>query len=79
MAWFPLAPSLVLLMVNLIVVAADSESSVRYFANLILGSALFYYGARLVFLRSRISARQLLNASIVYPPLEFLILVLGKH
>ena len=72
MAWLTLAPSLALLMVNLTAVAADSESSVRYFASLILGSALFYYGARLVFLRSRTAARQLLRASIVYLPLEFL-------
>lgn len=79
MAWFTLAPSLALLMVNLMAVAADSESTVRYFAGLILGSALFYYGARLVFLRSRIAARQLLRASIVFLPLEFLILALGKH
>jgi protoheme IX farnesyltransferase len=77
MAWFTLAPSLALLMVNLTPVAADS--TVRYFASLVLGSALFYYGARLVFLRSRISARQLLRASIVYLPLEFLILTLSKH
>jgi len=79
MAWFTLAPSLALLVVNLTAVAADSESSVRYFASFILGSALFYYGARLVLLRSRIAARQLLRASIVYLPLEFLILALGKR
>src|SRR5216684_6420566 len=34
MAWFTLAPSLALLMVNLTAVAADSESTVRYFASL---------------------------------------------
>ena len=56
MAWFTLAPSLALLMVNLTTVAADSESIVRYFASLILGLVLFYYGARLVSLRSRIAA-----------------------
>jgi predicted permease len=77
MAWFTLAPSFALLMVNL--TAVESESSVRYCASLILGSALFYYGARLVFLRSRIDARQLLRASIVFLPLEFLMLVLAKH
>ncbi len=77
MAWSTLAPSLALLIVNLTAVAADS--SVRYFASLILGSALFYFGARLVFLRSRMAARQLLRASIVFLPLEFLILMVGKH
>ena len=56
MAWFTLAPSLALLMVNLTAVAADRESSVRYLASFILGSALFYYGSRLAFLRSRIAA-----------------------
>ena len=74
MAWFTLAPSLALLMVNLTAVAADSEST-----GLILSSAPFCYGARLALLRSRIAARQLLRASIVFLPLEFLILVLGKH
>jgi hypothetical protein len=79
MAWFTLAPSLALLMVNLTAVAADRESSVRYLASFILGSALFYYGSRLAFLRSRIAARQLLRASIVFLPLEFLILASSKH
>ena len=40
---------------------------------------IFFVVARLVFLRSRIAARQLLRASIVFLPLEFLILKLGKH
>jgi protoheme IX farnesyltransferase len=79
MAWLTLAPSIALLLVSLIAVATDSDHIFRSLATLILGSALLYYGARLVLLRSRIAARQLLRASIVYLPLEFLTLVLGRH
>ncbi len=79
MAWLTLAPSIALLLVSLIAAATDSDNIFRSLATLILGSALLYYGARLVLLRSRIAARQLLRASIVYLPLEFLTLVLGRH
>jgi protoheme IX farnesyltransferase len=79
MAWLTAAPSIALLLVSLIAVATDSDHIFRSLATLILGSALLYCGARLVLLRSRIAARQLLRASIVYLPLEFLTLVLGRH
>jgi len=59
-------------------VAANSGGIVQYKATVILGSGLLYYASRQVFLRSRIAARQLLKASIIYLPLEFLILILGK-
>jgi hypothetical protein len=39
---------------------------------------LLYYADRQVLLRSRIAARQLLKATIVYLPLQFLILMLGR-
>jgi protoheme IX farnesyltransferase len=79
MAWLTVAPSIALVMVSLIATATDTDNIFRPLATLILGSALLYYGARLVLLRSRIAARQLLRASIAYLPLEFLTLVLGRH
>jgi protoheme IX farnesyltransferase len=79
MAWLTVVPSIALIVVTLIAVATDTDNIFRPLATLILGSALLYYGARLVLLRSRIAARQLLRASIVYLPLEFLTLVLGTH
>jgi len=53
MAWFTLAPSLALLMVNLTASSRRQRKHRRYFASLILALVLFYYGARLVFLRSK--------------------------
>jgi heme o synthase len=77
-AWLTVAPSLALLLVSLTAVAIDGANAFQYFATFILGSALCYYGARLVLLRTRIAARQLLRASIVYLPLELLTLLLAR-
>lgn len=77
-AWLTIAPSLALLMVTLTAVAIDGANSFQYSATVILGSALCYYGTRLVLLRTRIAARHLLRASIIYLPLEFLTLLLAR-
>jgi heme O synthase-like polyprenyltransferase len=50
----------------------------QYFATAVLGSGLLYYAARQILLRSRTAARELLKATIIYLPLQFLVLVLGK-
>lgn len=72
MAWFTMAPSLALLFIS----AAATTGILAHLATVLLGSALCYYGARLVFLRSRIAARELLQASIIYLPLQLLTLAL---
>ena len=77
LAWQTVGPSIVLLLVSLAAVA-NSGSIFQYSATVVLGSGLLYYAIRQAFLRSRIAARQLLKASIVYLPLEFLILVLAR-
>ena len=59
-------------------VRANREGSAVYCITLMLGIGLLYYAIRLVLVRSGMAARQLLKASIVYLPIEFLILVLGK-
>jgi protoheme IX farnesyltransferase len=77
-AWLTGPPSLALLIASLAAAVANSEGILYYCATVILGSGLCYYATRQVFLRSRIAARELLKASIVYLPLQFFILVLGR-
>ncbi|HET9319526.1 MAG TPA: heme o synthase [Bryobacteraceae bacterium] len=78
LAWVTLLPSLALFMAGFGVVKVNNGGTFQYSATVILGSGLLYYAMRQVFLRSRIAARQLLKATIVYLPLQFLIFVLGK-
>ncbi|MBV8866076.1 MAG: protoheme IX farnesyltransferase [Acidobacteriaceae bacterium] len=78
LAWLTGAPSLALFLSSLAAVAASSGGMFQYSATVILGSGLLYYAVRQILVRSRTAARELLKATIVYLPLEFLILVLGK-
>ena len=73
-----LLPCLALFMAGLGVVKVNNGGTFQYFATVMLGSGLLYYAMRQVFLRSRIAARELLKATIVYLPLQFMIFVLGK-
>ena len=77
LAWQTVGPSLALFLLSLAAVS-NNGSIFQYSATVALGSGLLYYAIRQVFLRSRTAARQLLKASIVYLPLEFLILVLAR-
>jgi protoheme IX farnesyltransferase len=77
-AWLTGAPSLALVLASLAAVASNRGGIFQYTATVILGSGLLYYASRQILLRSRITARELLKATIVYLPLEFLILALGK-
>jgi heme o synthase len=78
LGWLTLGPSFVLFIGSLAAAAANSRSVLQYSATGILGLGLLYYAGQHSVLRTRIAARQLLKATIVYLPLEFLILVLGK-
>src|SRR5437899_4884577 len=78
LAWVTLVPSLALFMAGLGVVKVNNGATFQYSATVILGSGLLYYAMRQVFLRSRIAARELLKATIVYLPVQFMIFVLGK-
>jgi heme o synthase len=73
-----LIPSLALFMAGLGVVTVNNGGTFQYAATVMLGSGLLYYAMRQVFLRSRIAARELLKATIVYLPLQFMIFMLGK-
>jgi heme o synthase len=77
LAWLAGPPSFALLIASLAAVGANSGGFL-YFAATVLGLGLFYYAIRQALLPSRIAARELLRASIVYLPLQFLILVLGR-
>jgi heme o synthase len=78
LAWLTGPPSFALVIASLVAVSANGGGFLYFSATALLGSGLFCYATRQVFLRSRIAARELLRASIVYLPLQFLILVLGK-
>jgi heme o synthase len=76
--WLTGAPSLALFLASLAAVASNREGIFQYTATVMLGSGLLYYASRQILLRSRIAARELLKATIIYLPLQFLVLVLGK-
>ena len=78
LAWVTSIPSLALFVAGLLAIGASNGGMFQYSATVILGSGLLYFAVRQVRLRSRIAARQLLKATIVYLPLQFLIFVLGK-
>jgi heme o synthase len=78
LGWLTFVPSVGLFIVSFVSAAANTGGILEYSAMVILGSGLLYYACRQVLLRSRIASRQLLKATIVYLPLQFLIFVLGK-
>jgi heme o synthase len=77
-AWQTLLPSLALLAVTM-VPAMRGECGLVYLAGaLVLGGAFVRYSARFAFRMTAVSARQLLFASILYVPVLFALLALGK-
>ena len=78
LGWLTFVPSVGLFIDSLASAAANTGGILEYSAMVILGSGLLYYARRQVLLRSRIAARQLLKATIVFLPLQFLIFVLAK-
>ena len=78
LALVTMGPTCALIIVGIVAAAENSGGIFQYSATAVLGSGLLYYAVRQVILRSRIAARQLLKATIVYLPLQFLIFVLAK-
>ena len=76
--WQTLAPSLALIAVSLVATINGRSGLVYSFGALILGSIFLYYGGRFVLSKSNVAARQLLAVSIVYLPLVFGLMILGK-
>jgi protoheme IX farnesyltransferase len=76
--WQSLLPTLGLF-VAAIAPALSGQSGIVYFVGaLILGGIFLYYSGRFAIQRSVICARQLLFASILYLPVLFVLLALGK-
>src|ERR1700722_2037457 len=71
--------SVALFTVGLAVASENNGGTIQYAGTVLLGSGLLYYALRQVSLQSRIAARHLLKATIVYLPLQFLMFVLGKN
>jgi protoheme IX farnesyltransferase len=78
LTWVTSVTALALFVAGLGAVVASNGGMFPYSATVIVGSGLLYFAMRQVFLRSRIAARQLLKATIVYLPVQFLIFVLVK-
>jgi heme O synthase-like polyprenyltransferase len=79
MSWQALVPSLALIPVSLspaVFGHAGLFYSVVVFA---LSSGYFFMSARLAFRRSKVAARRLLLASIVYLPLAFILIMVVKN
>ena len=73
-----LVASFALVPVSLTPTLIGDAGLVYFVAACLLSSGFFFYSARLAFLRSNATARQLLMASIIYLPLVFLLMVLSK-
>jgi protoheme IX farnesyltransferase len=78
LSWMTALPTLALFVAGLSAVAALGGGLFQYSATVLLGSGLLYYATRQTLMHSRIAARQLLKATIIYLPLQFLILLLRK-
>jgi len=78
MSWQALTASFTLIPVSLIPTVTGGADFVYFVAACTLSLGFFFYSARLAFRRSNAAARRLLLASIIYLPLAFFLMVLGK-
>src|SRR5271170_1841084 len=76
--WQTCLGSLALIPVSLIAGIGSKMGPTWSVGTLLLGLTFLWYSARFAFLRSNVSARQLLRASIVYLPLVFAWMMLNK-
>jgi heme O synthase-like polyprenyltransferase len=79
LTWMTIFPSFILFIVGIVTVAESRGGVLQYVTTVALGCSLLFNAVRLVVLQSRITARQLLKATILYLPLQFLIFILGKR
>jgi len=78
MAWQIVACSLVLVPVSLMPAWLGQVGSVYFVGALVLGLSFLGYGARLATSRSKLLARRVLLASIIYLPLVFGLMMMDK-
>jgi len=76
--WQSVAPSLLLIPISLFPAVTGESRLVFPVGAVLLSSVFAYYSTRFAFHRSNVAARQLLAASIIYLPLLFILLALGK-
>jgi hypothetical protein len=75
--WLTGVPTLALFIVS-IIASHQQGGAIGTVATAALGLGLAHYAIRHICVRSRMTARQLLKATIIYLPLELVILALGK-
>ena len=78
-AWQSFVPALFLVPVSLIPALLGEEGKSYFVGAALLGISFLYCAARLAFHRSNVVARQLLLASVIYLPLLFLLMLLGRN
>ena len=76
LSWMTAVPSLALFVAGLAAVATVGGGLFQYSATVLLGSGILHYARQQILLRSKLAARQLLKATILYLPLQFLILII---
>ena len=78
MGWLTVLPLLGLNLVSLIPAFTGHAGPVYPVGAMLLGSSFLYFGVQLVRRKSNLAARRLLQASIVYLPLVFILLMVGR-
>ena len=78
MGWLTVLPLLGLNLVTLIPAFTGHAGPIYPVGALLLGSSFLYFGAQLARRKSNSAARRLLQASIVYLPLVFVLLMVGR-
>src|SRR6202051_2352732 len=78
MGWLTVLPLLGLNLVTLIPAYTGHAGPVYPVGAMLLGSSFLYFGVQLVRRKSNLAARRLLQASIVYLPLVFILLMVGR-
>ncbi len=78
MAWQTLVPLIALIPITLLPAFLGDSGRIYLLAALLLGSVFSYNGARLVLVRSNAVARRLILVSILYLPLLFVFMILGR-
>jgi protoheme IX farnesyltransferase len=78
LAWVTSITSFALAIAGLGFARANNGGLLQYSGTVLLGTVLLYYALRQVSFQSKLAARHLLRATILYLPLQFLMFVLGK-
>jgi heme O synthase-like polyprenyltransferase len=78
-AWLTCVPSIALLPASYAATKNSDDRALPLFVSVILGLGLLFYVWRQLALRSKVAARQLLKATIVYLLLQMVVLVVAKR